>query len=68
MTDAQENLVFPWAPFSSVPPLLPAAQRMTMTSEFQGEGYKKQAWKWEVSVPQNKFGVTLGKMLDQPKV
>ena len=50
MTDAQENLVFPLALFSLVPPLLPAAQRMTVTSEFQGEGYKKQAWKWEVPV------------------
>lgn len=51
MTDAQENLVFPLALFSFVPPLLPDAGRMTMTSEFKGEGYKKQAWKWEVPVP-----------------
>lgn len=68
MTDAQENLVFPLALFSFIPLLLPDAQRMTVTSEFKGEGYKKQAWQWEVPVPQNKFGAPLGKMLDQPKV
>lgn len=51
MTDAQENLVFPLALFSFIPLLLPDAQRMTVTSEFKGEGYKKQAWQWEVPVP-----------------
>lgn len=51
MTDAQEKPVFPLALFSFIPPLLPDAQRMTETSEFKGEGYKKQAWKWEVPVP-----------------
>lgn len=68
MTDAQEKPVFPLALFSFIPPLLPDAQRMTETSEFKGEGYKKQAWKWEVPVPQNHFGVALGKMFEQPKV
>ena len=50
MTDAQENLVFPLALFSMTAPMLPAAQRTSMTSEFQGAGWKKQAWKWEVPV------------------
>lgn len=51
MTDAQENFVFPLALFSFILSLLPDAQRMTVTSEFKGGGYKKQAWKWEAPVP-----------------
>lgn len=65
MTDAQENLLFHLALFSFILSLLPDAQKMTVTSEFKGEGYKKeQAWKWEVSKPLNKFRVSLGKMLE----
>ena len=42
VTDAQGKLVVPLALFSLVPPLLPAAQRMTVTSELQGEGYESR--------------------------
>lgn len=41
MADAQENLVFHLALFSFVLSLLPDAQKMTVTSEFKGQGYKK---------------------------
>lgn len=63
MTDAQENLSFPWALVSFIPSLLPDAQRMTETSEFKGRGIQKASLEAGGPCALELFGSTPGKML-----